>query len=489
MSDLVIDAVLAIDIGTSSIRAFAYDRNASVIKGLRVQIEHKPDISDGGSTFDPEQFFYRFVRCLEEMMALSRGVCKFHSVGITTFWHSMVGLDSVGQPVTPIVTWADQRPAQEAIKLHTEVDATAWHAISGCAIHPSYYPSRIKWAVKEFSIADTTSVKWASPAAFILSRLFGRLWESTSIASATGLFDQNANKWSKTICQTLVVETNNLPEVSNDNQPVIGLQMPFADQWPELNDIPWSQPIGDGAASNLGSGCHTQNMLAINLGTSGAIRALFKADQFAIPDSLWCYRLNQDYFVSGGAFSDGGDTLAWLRDLFGIDAVKSALAAIVDKKPAEHGLTYLPFLAGERSTGWRPSATATIHGLRQSTAPIDILQASMEGVALRFKLVYIELKACFPEIDTVIASGGALAAAPAWSQMLANCLGTSVEVAEESEMSCRGAALTAMKDAGWITNWDDVPLLKTRAIMPESQYVDLMDRELQRQQALYEKLS
>jgi gluconokinase len=164
------------------------------------------------------------------------------------------------------------------------------------------------------------------------------------------------------------------------------------------------------------------------------------------------------------------------------EAIERELAA---RAPDAHGLTFLPFLSGERSVGWRPDARATLHGLSMTTTPLDILQAGMEGVALRFMLVADALRRQFPQANEVVASGGALGQSPVWAQMIADALGLPILLSKESEASSRGAALTALRFLGLLKDWSDAPSPPGVPLAPDPERHAIYRRALERQQALY----
>src|SRR5690606_9589452 len=113
---------------------------------------------------------------------------------------------------------------------------------------------------------------------------------------------------------------------------------------------------------------------------------------------------------------EGGSVIEWVDNTLALpDDTETLLAQAA---PDSHGMTFLPLLAGERSPGWAAHATGTIHGLRLSTTPVQILQAALEGVALRLALLSDQLGGDAP----IVASGGALDASHAWSQIIANAL-------------------------------------------------------------------
>jgi gluconokinase len=122
-----------------------------------------------------------------------------------------------------------------------------------------------------------------------------------------------------------------------------------------------------------------------------------------------------------------------------------------------HGLTVLPFLLGERGPGWRRERTASAVGITEATTPEEILQAWMEGVTYRIARVARRLEETVGEAREVVASGGALHASPAWTQIIADTLDRPVVLPVESEDTSRGAALIALESLGLL------PDLRTRA--------------------------
>ncbi len=485
------DVVLALDIGTSSSRAIVFDTRGRAVDGLRSQVHYEPRTDDdGASEFDADVLVDHVAECIGKVLSLvDARKLQIRAVGICTFWHSMLGIDASGQAVTPLYTWADTRGKSAVTDLRRKLDPDAYHARTGCALHPSYFPARLAWLHDSDALRFNTVKRWMSPGEFLFLRLFGDAQCSVSMASATGLFDQNQCGWDAETLDALPISTDNLPVLVDIDAPSRGLKEPWASRWPPLADVPWVPAIGDGASSNLGSGCDTDRQIAINLGTSGAIRVLWPADRVDIPPELWCYRLDRRRFVMGGAFSDGGSVYAWMRDTLKLPKNDEEIERMLAKRePFQHGLTFLPFLSGERSIGWRPDARATLQGLRISTEPLDIVQAGMEGVALRFALVAEALHKAFPDANEIRVSGGALGESEVWAQMLCDALGRSITVTAESEASSRGAALTALAAAGCPTDERHVPLEAGRAFEPDSARHARYDKALREQQDLYGRL-
>ena len=126
----------------------------------------------------------------------------------------------------------------------------------------------------------------------------------------------------------------------------------------------------------------------------------------------------------GGSLSDGGSVFAWLKRLTRLpEDLAEAERAIAAMEPDAHGLTVLPLLSGERGPGWSDAAGATIGGLTPATEPLDLLRAGLEAVALRFRLIELELAEALPGERDVVGTGGGLVKSPAWTQIMADALG------------------------------------------------------------------
>ncbi|MDQ6707540.1 MAG: FGGY-family carbohydrate kinase, partial [Acidobacteriota bacterium] len=362
------------------------------------------------------------------------------------------------------------------------------HKRTGCVLHPSYLPAKLLWLSETRPDAFHAARQWMSFGAFLFLKLFGRPLESTSMVSGSGLWNQCANDYDLEILGVLPVERNQLAPPDDMDRPLADLLPEYRSQWPELSGVPWFPALGDGACDDIGSGCSTPERFALMVGTSGAMRAVIERESIEIPEGLWCYRVDRRRFVLGGALSNGGEVFAWMKRTLALPAPEEIEKQIAAMPPGAHGLTVLPLFAGERSTKWRADARAAITGMASSTGPMEILRASLESVALRFRNIYDIMKESIGAPKEVIASGGALLHSPAWTQMMADALGHTVIVCLENEATSRGAALLALERLGLIESVQDVPANMGAAFQPIDRNRNIYDNELEKQRRLYTKL-
>lgn len=462
-------SVLSIDVGTSGVRAALFDDEGNQIEG--VQASTQRELTDFAE-LDPDALVDEVRRTIDELRTRF-GSVDVEAIAISTFWHSLMGIDENGAPTTPLLTWADTRAVQAAKELRAEFDELAIHARTGCRFHPSYWPAKLRWLRTEHPKKFHATHQWLGFAEYLCLRLFGKTAASISMASATGLFDQRACDWDFDFVAALGLSSDQLPRIYTDN----------------TDDTNSVVCVGDGAANNIGGGCSTKDKIALMIGTSGAMRVAFAGEPpKQLPPSLWSYRASRDRVVVGGALSDGGGLLQWLVQCLnverGSESLQQQLAAL---EPDAHGLTILPFWSGERSTGWSSEARGGIFGLRQQTTTLEILRAALEAIAYRFALIAKDLEEIAPGAQ-IVATGNALRSSPVWLQIIADVLGRPVMFGGTPEASIRGAALLALEAVGKIVNLEAVSVSVDEVFEPDMQRHARYREGLARQQELYERL-
>jgi len=310
------------------------------------------------------------------------------------------------------------------------------------------------------------------------------------MASGTGLLNQHTCDWDEEMFSAAGVHMSSLSPIDAHPGGLSGLLPAFEGRWPALARVPWLSAIGDGAASNLGAGCATRERLALMVGTSGALRALWKTESVTVPWGVWCYRADRGRVLLGGALNDGGSLIEWLRRSLRLPALATLEEAVSGMPTDAHGLTVLPFWAGERSPDWAEDARGAVLGLRLHTTPAEIYRAALEGIGLRFARLDAILRQVVPESREVVATGGALGASPAWRQIMADALGRPVLSTLEEEASSRGAALLALENLGRL---EGGPLEGLRPTVgathePDLERVAALRRAGERQWHLYDLL-
>ncbi|MCS6861017.1 MAG: gluconokinase [Abditibacteriales bacterium] len=491
--------ILTVDIGTSSVRVLLFDAHGRSVAGVQGSAEQTLHTTpDGGAELDADDLVERVVSCVEEALQRAGDRARhIAGVAVTTFWHSIVGVDAQGHALTPINLWADTRSVREVEELKRRLDERAVHARTGCVFHTSYPPAKILWFRRVLPEACRRVRWWMSPGEYLFLRLFGETRCSVSMASGTGLFNHARLDWDEEMLTALSLTRDNLAPLSLHLAPLRGITGEYAPRLHALRDVPWFPAVGDGACSNVGCGAVTPDRIALMVGTSGAMRVMYESGEPRAPFGLWCYRADARRFLLGGALSNGGNVFSWMRQTLRLD--DDLETRLSQMPPDAHGLTVLPFLAGERSPDWRGDARAAIAGLSWNTEPIHILRAGLEAVAYRFALIREllrdeafggRMKGSRADVQpsSIIATGGALLHSPTWMQMMADVLGEPVVESREAEASSRGAALLALEALGSLPSLRDASFAFGRTYEPNRAYHERYRAARERQQELYRKL-
>ncbi len=484
--------VLGVDIGTSSVRAIAYDERAMPLMAP-VQRAHAPDISrEGASELDPGELLDLICSILDELHGqpqIGRG--EIAAVGISCFWHSIMALDARAQPLTPLLLWADTRPGQIISRLETECKPWLLHRRTGAGLHASYWPAKIRWMKQQWPTLLDSAAHLCSFAEYLHLRFTGRLQVSVSMASGTGLLNVSSAGWDPYALR-LAHEESALRLSPIDDSPA-ALTPEFQKRWPHFSRAVWLPAHGDGACANVGAGGLLSQRVVISVGTSSAVRVVVSKGAGKRPasrtdgarSSLWTYRLDRDREVRGAALAEGGNLVAWIKETFRVASLTECEEEIRARPPDAGGLTVLPFIAGERSPDWIGSARAAIVGLHVSTKPVDILQAALESVSYQLRAVFDDLTATMDGRPMVIAAGAALLESQTWLQILAAVLEHEVWESPVLEASSRGAAVMALRLLG-VDEGDLEPVLEK--VHQPARMGDAYRVARERQSALYRLL-
>ncbi len=440
--------VLALDIGTSSTRSAIYDATGRRFMATTAQFGY-PLLTgqDGRAELRPADLDRAVARSIGVTLQKWRELSApspIAGIGVSCFWHSLLGLDGAGRAITPIYTWADSRCKQEAKFLRENQGETRLHEQTGCMARTSFWPAKLLWLRQAEPALFRQVVRWVSPAEWIQERWCGRATASLSMASGTGLLDEKKGGWHPSLLKLCRLDETRLNPISDAPSTVSAAS---AKRFPELAQAPWHPALGDGAASNLGSGATAPGSAAINVGTSAALRVVVKAatPHRPAPFGLFSYRIDGPRRLVGGAVSNAGNLRAWaLRELnLPADPAKIEKLLRARSTPVA-GLVLLPFWMAERAPTWPEDLPSAVIGITQATTALDLLQTLQEATYHRLAQIADAVEKAAQRKLSFIVSGGIQRSSNAL-QRLANVLDRPVCASLEPEASLRGAACLVLE--------------------------------------------
>ncbi|MCI0709880.1 MAG: carbohydrate kinase [Chloroflexi bacterium] len=463
--------VLVIDVGSSSIRAILFDSDLQYTILSQRAHQFTTD-KDGTAVADAEHLRTHVEECLDTASSH-----QFDAVGMTTFAGNLVGVNDDRQAVTAIYTYADTRNAPDVAALREHLDVSTIHQRTGCIIHTAYHPARFHWLQRTNPELMAQVTQWIDFGTYCYMKWFGEVRASYSVSSWSGMLNRESLTWDEFWLNELEIPHEKLPLLADFDEAMTGLRQPYADRW---RDVPFFLPVGDGAAANIGAGAYQRDKLALTVGTTAALRRVTDEKLPAVPDGLWSYRVDKTHHLVGGATSEGGNVYEWATNTLKLP--DDAENQLQQRETDSHGLTFIPLLAGERSPGYNPYASGVLIGLHRGSTPLDILQAGLEGLAIRLSII---ARALINQDVTIIAGGNAITSSPALAQMIASAFDYPLRIPDVAETTARGVA-TLVQSALEGKPWSAYPEVSGTIVEPQAQAVRKLDAARQRQLDLYQ---
>ncbi|WP_369070183.1 gluconokinase [Kineococcus terrestris] len=445
------DVVLGVDIGTTSTKVVAFDVRGEALAqhaaGYPLEEPHP-----GHAVQDP-QLILRAVQESVRAVVAEVGAGRVAALSFSAAMHNLMGIDAEHRPLTPLVTWADTRAAEQAERLRASTGGLALHRRTGTPLHPmSPLPKLVWFHEQEHQLCERVSF-WIGVKEWVLLHLAGALVVDHSVASATGLLDLASLRWDAEALMLAGVQLEQLPEPVPTTHVLPGLSAEGAAATGLPEDVPVVVGASDGPLANVGVGAVRPGVAACSIGTSGALRVVVDRPVVDPLGQVFCYALTPGLWVVGGAINNGGVVLGWAGDTLAPDLgeePQEALMELAGSVPAgSGGLLMLPYLLSERAPHWSSLPRGAYVGLTRAHRREHLVRAAVEGVCLQLATVLQSLRAAGLEITELRATGG-FARSPLWRQMLADALGTEIGFAGGYEGSSFGAALLGMQALGLV---------------------------------------
>ena len=484
-----IDWVLGVDLGTSSVKVVALDSNGHPAGFGRK--EYLP--SDGKRTWEEQDVSIIYSAMCSSVQALIHdnglNFNRCLSLSLGGALHSILVTDQKLEPITGVMSWADVRPLNIAEDFKKNSDWFPLYKSTGCPPHSMYPIYKIAWLrVKRPEIYSRIRFI-LSTKAFILYLLTGELIIDHGVASGTGYYDLQSRDWLSDQPEDLVFNRDMLPEIISPWTVINGLKEQAAADLGLPAKCKLVVGTSDAANSNIGAGAVLEHQFTCMIGSSGAIRHItpnLKIDQRA---RTWCYSVDEENFLVGGAINNGGIVLNWLADKLlsfpgelGIDnqfQVENIDQLAKLSPPGARNLLFYPYLTGERSPSWNFSARGALFGLSLEHTSSDISRAAMEGIGFQMKSILLALEDQGARIKEIRASGG-FTHSKFWSQMIATILAKELVVPPWVDTSAVGAglfALVGLRSRANLIMFDGI-VPASRKITPQKELIEFYSEKL-----------
>jgi xylulokinase len=467
--------LVGLDVGTTGVKALALSPTGEVL----ARAEENYELSTphpGWAEQDPEDWW----RAAERALARLGG--RPTAIGLSGQMHGLVVLGGDERVLRPAILWNDQRTGAECAEIEERVGLARLIELTGNRALTGFTAPKLLWLRRHEPDTYARIAHVLLPKDYVRLRLTGEHSSDVADASGTLLFDVARRRWSREMIEALELDASWLPRTLESPE-VSGTT---------ADGVPVAAGAGDQAAAALGVGVDRPGPVSVVLGTSGVVFAAlpaFAADPQARVHSF-CHAVPGGWHAMGVMLSAAG-SLRWLRDTVVSGREYEELVAAAEQwPPGTEGLTFLPYLTGERTPHADPDARAAFTGLTVRHDLGAFVRAVLEGVAygLRDSLELLRELGVDPEAGHV--SGGG-ARSEHWLRILASVLGLPIRRAATDEGSAYGAALLGGVAAGVFRDVHEAVASCVRlgdAVEPEPEWSGAYERGYRRFELLYPAL-
>jgi xylulokinase len=467
--------VVGLDVGTSAAKAVAVALDGRVV--ARHEIGYRLAAPrPGWAEQDPDDWW----RAAQRALAAVSDAMEVVGIGLSGQMHGLVALDGADRVIRPAILWNDQRTATECEQITERIGERELIGLTGNRALTGFTAPKLLWMRTHEPDEYAQIAKVMLPKDYVRLRLCGEHATDVADASGTLLLDVAGRSWSDAVLEALDIERDWLPRLLESGEP----------SGTTRDGVVVAAGAGDQAAGALGAGVVRPGPLSIVLGTSGVVLAAL--DAFAADGEgrvhAFCHAASDAWLAMGVMLSAGG-SLAWLKETIAPEVPFDELLAEAERwEPGAGGLTFLPYLAGERTPHANPRARGALVGLSLQHDRGALVRAVLEGVAGGLRDCAEAVTALDDAHERVGRASGGGARSTLWLTIVASALELPIERLAIEEGAAFGAALLGGVAAGVWRDIDEAGAATVsvrEVIYPDPAWVPRY-RELQeRYRALY----
>lgn len=445
--------VLAIDLGTSSVKVLVVDRRGQVVGrgGASYPTQHP---FPGFDEQEVDDWLEATITATTAARRFAPGI-EIHAVTVTGQMHGTVLFDERNRSLGRAIVWSDRRATDELTDLERTLPPDLPSRIGG-PLANGYQVTTLSWIRRHRQRTWSRIRKVLLPKDALVLLLTGIAATDPSDAVSTGLLDAKTGQWDGAILEALGANPEWLPPILPSGTPIVPLASDAAQALGLAAGIPVIVAGGDAPVAAVGSGVTSERAALIVLSTGAQV--LRPASAYA-PDPLGRWHTWPAAVPGGGraawnrvgAILNAGRAVDWVHRLIGPkQTVRELVETAAHESPGADGLLFLPYLAGERSPILDPQARGAFIGLADRHGAPQLMRAVLEGITLGIAdaMDLLSGESAPPEM-IFLGGGGSLS--PLWRQIVADTIGAPIQTSDQSDTSAFGAARIAAHALGWIT--------------------------------------
>jgi len=441
--------VLAVDIGTSNVKAGVFSVDGDLASLVRIEIPiYYPE--PGAGVQKLSEIYDSTLRACE--LALKQAGKDVEALSFSSQMHGLALVGEDGEEITPLITYLDTRPASALRSIELKTDPYRLYVETGCPPRFIYPLTKLVW-LSQLAPNKFRNARWfLSAKDYVMLKILGEPYIDRSVASGSQLLDIGKLKWSGLALEIAGIDESKLPALCDGEKVLCSVPEHISSRIGLKSGTQIVLGASDGALHSVGVGAIRRGVLALNIGTSGAVRSV---SEYPLVDRdramrFFCYYIGYGLRLPGGAVNNAGIGLRWFRDEFG--HIETSVAKLTGKdpynilteeaeqvNPASDNLIILPFLSSERFPMNNPYAKGVVFGLTLRHGKAHFIRALMEGCLYTLKWIYDSMAENGLE-GLSIRTGGGGSRSPLWRQIQADIFNLPVEMLAVEEASLLGAA-------------------------------------------------
>ncbi len=428
--------LLGIDLGTSSVKALLLDAEGRVVFEASSSYPVL-SVQPGWAETNPDDWWSATLQAVRQ--AVGNHANDVTAISFSGQMHGVVLTSDAGEPLRNAILWADTR-STEQLGYYQHLTNTLKRKLAN-PFATGMAGVSLLW-LRDHETELYKSARWVlQPKDWLRFKLTGTFNAEPSDASATLLYDVTADTWAHDVIERLGLRSDWLPPLIPSTQVVSTLTSQAAKDFGLPMNVRVSAGAGDAAASALGSALLNEGDVQVNIGTAMQIFAIRERATVDPTLRTHLYRSSLQNYYAMAAMQNAGIALEWVRKILGM-SWEDMYAEAFEVSAGCEGVTFLPYLTGERTPHLDPNARGVWHGLGLNHERGHLARSAFEGVAFALKDGLKALEMTGIHAPSLRLAGGGTAR-PQWQELLADVLEKPLEAVSVPSSSARGAALLA----------------------------------------------
>ncbi len=480
--------LLGIDIGTSACKVAVFEKSGKVIAQTNKPYKlYYPN--PGWVEQDPDEWWNAIVDRIKEILK-TVSADDIAGIGIDGQSWSAIPVDKDGNCLHNTPIWMDTRARDICERVVSEVGFDEIFEVAGNGFEPAYTTPKMLWFKENKPEIYNNTYKFLQSNSYIGMKLTGNMTQDLSQGYGIHFFDMKKCQYDEKLAEKLGLSVDKVPELVECHS-VIG---EVTEEAAKITGLAVGTKVVagglDAACGTLGAGVYKKGQTQEQGGQAGGM-SICLDEAVAHPKLILSPHVVPGHWLLQGGTVGGGGVLRWFKSELGKNESFDELTALAENiAPGSDGVTFLPYMAGERSPIWNADAKGVFYGLGFDKTKGHMVRAALEGVAYSLEHNLRTAAQTGVEVGELLAMGGS-ANSILWTQIKADVTGKVIKVPASDTATTLGAAILAGVGIGMYESFESAvkeTIVVTREQKPNMENHEKYKKSMELYLELYEDL-